>query len=143
MITGPLSEQWTSFLSEDEKEVLRDLDRSNQRLADLVQSGAASDLDITSFRRHRAQTLSDMKKRAEKRIAAYIVNRAKGRFACWDLIRRLRNPVETVSMDAFTISEHFAEVFHDMRAPLILDLNQLGLSPPSVLRSICSPTRNW
>jgi hypothetical protein len=68
MTTGPLSEQWTSFLSEDEKEVLRDLDRSNQRLADLILSNAASDLDITAFRRHRAQALSDLKKKAEKEL---------------------------------------------------------------------------
>jgi hypothetical protein len=128
--TGSLSEQWTSFLSEDEKEILRDLDRSNQRLAELIQSNRASSVDISSFRRLRAQTLAESKRKAEKRIAAFIVHRAKGRFACWDLIRRLRNPMETVSMDAFSIAEHFAEVFHDTTAPLILDLNQLGLPPP-------------
>ncbi len=130
VLSGPLSEQWTSFLSEEEKEILRDLDRSNQRLAELVQINAASDYDITAFRRQRAQTLSEAKKRAEKRIAGFIVHRAKGRFACWDLIRRLRNPVETVSMDAFTVAEHFAEVFHNISAPLILDLAQMDLPPP-------------
>ncbi len=130
-VSGSLGEQWTSFLSEDEKEVLRDLERSNQRLAGMVQSGSASDTDISEFRRYYSQTLSNSKKLAEKRVASFITNRAKGRFACWDLIRRLRNPVETVSMDAFSIAEHFAEVFHDSREPLILDLNQLGLLPPS------------
>jgi hypothetical protein len=88
----------------------------------LVKVNAASDYDITAFRRHRAQTLFKAKKKAEKRIVAFIVHRAKGRFACWDLIRRLRNPVETVSMEAFTVAEHFAEVFHNTSAPLILDL---------------------
>ncbi len=129
-VSGSLGEQWTSFLSEDEKEILRDLERSNQRLAGLVQSGCASGSDISEFRRYYSLTLSNSKKAAEKRIASYITNRAKGRFACWDLIRRLRSPVETVSMDAFSIAEHFAEVFHDSNEPLILDLNQLGLPPP-------------
>ncbi len=30
-LSGPLTKQWTSFLSEEEREILRDLDRSNQR----------------------------------------------------------------------------------------------------------------
>jgi hypothetical protein len=103
----------------------------NQRIAELIQSNKASSIDIASFRRHRAQTLAESKRKAEKRIAAFMVNRAKERFTCWDLIRRLRKPIETVSMDAFSIAEHFAEVFHDTTAPLILDLNQLGIPPPS------------
>ncbi len=110
IVTGPLSEQWTSFLAEDEKEILHDLDQSDQRLAELIQSNRASSVDITEFRRYRARILLESKRKAEKRIAAFIVNRAKGCFACWDLIRRLRNPVETVSIDAFSIAEHFAEV---------------------------------
>jgi hypothetical protein len=70
--SGSMGEQWTSFLSEDEKEILRDLERSNQRSADLVQSGLASDTDVTAFRRHYSLTLSNSKKAAEKRIASFI-----------------------------------------------------------------------
>jgi hypothetical protein len=73
------------------------------------------------------------KRLAEKRIAAFIVKRAKGRFACWDLIRRLRCPSQTVAIDAYSMIEHFEEVFHDPRAPMIFDVDQLGLSPPDFL----------
>jgi hypothetical protein len=131
MNSGPLLEQWTSFLSEDEKEVLRDLETTNQRLAGLHQSNPSlAHHDIAAFRRHYGSQVREAKRVAEKRIAAFIVRRAKGRFACWDLLKRLRNPVESVSMDAFAIAEHFAEVFHDSSAPLILNLDQLGLPPP-------------
>ncbi len=58
------------------------------------------------------------------------MKRAKGRFACWDLIQRLRRPVQSVAIDACTMCEHFDEVFHDRSEPVFLDLSQLDIEPP-------------
>jgi hypothetical protein len=63
-------------------------------------------------------------------MGAFIVKRAKGRFACWDLIRRLRNPPQAVAVDTRTLCDHFDEVFHSSTAALVLSLDQLGIHPP-------------
>ncbi len=57
------------------------------------------------------------------------MRRAKGHFACWDLVRRLRSPSQAVAIDVRTMIDHFVEVFHDPHAPLIIDVSHLHILP--------------
>jgi hypothetical protein len=113
---------------------LLDLEQTSARLAREIRDGLPPSREVGEFRAQFKRAFSQAKRTAEKQTASFLVKRAKGRFACWDLIQRLRRPVQSVAIDACTMSEHFDEVFHDRSEPLFLDLSQLGIFPPSDFR---------
>ncbi len=119
-----------SFLPDDARETLDDLDTSHERLIIRFKAGLISRGDLALFRQDYREQYLEAKKIAEKRMGAFIVRRAKGRFACWDLIRRLRNPPQAVAVDTRTLCDHFDEVFHSPNAALVFSLDQLGIHPP-------------
>ncbi len=126
----PTAEAWMNFLPDDLKETLADMAQSHSRIGGLLEQGRISEVDLALFRRQYRDTLNQARKVAEKRIGAFLARRAKGRFACWDLIKRLRNPPLAVAIDAYTMQEHFIEVFHDQQAALILSLDHLNIHEP-------------
>jgi hypothetical protein len=125
-----VSQQWMNFLPDEMKEHLWDLEQTHQRIAQQVTQTGVAHPDHSSFRIVYRDAFSRARRVAERRIGAHLARKAKGRFACWDLIKKLRNPTQTVAIDAFTLSAHFESVFHSTDDPLILSLDQLGLLPP-------------
>ncbi len=124
-------EAWMNFLPDDLKETLADMAQTQRRIGGLISQNRISEVDLSNFRQQYKNTLTRARGVAEKRIGAFLAQRAKGRFACWDLIKRLRNPPLAVAIDAFTMQEHFREVFHSQEAALILTLNQLQIREPA------------
>jgi hypothetical protein len=119
-----------NFLPDEMKDHLIDLEQTHQRIAQQVTQTGVAHADHASFRTVYQNAFSRARRVAEKRIGAHLARKAKGRFACWDLVKKLRNPTQAVAIDAYTLSEHFESVFHSTNDPLILNLDQLGLLPP-------------
>ncbi len=125
-----VTQQWMNFLPDEMKDHLMDLEQTHQRIVHQVTQTGVAHADHSSFRMVYQVAFSRARRVAEKRIGAHLARKAKGRFACWDLIKKLRNPTQAVAIDAYTISSHFETVFHSTDDPLILNLDQLGLLPP-------------
>ncbi len=128
--TRNMPEQWMNFLPDDLKDHLLDLEQSHQRIVSQFTQTSIVHPDHSSFRVVYRDAFARARRIAERRIAAHLSRRAKGRFACWDLIKKLRNPSQPVAIDAYTLSSHFQSVFHSTSEPLVLTLEQLGLLPP-------------
>jgi hypothetical protein len=125
-----VSQQWMNFLPDELKDHLMDLEQTHQRLVlQITQTGVVPS-DHSSFRIIYQNAFSRARRIAERRIGAHLARKAKGRFACWDLIKKLRNPTQAVAIDAYTLSSHFESVFHSSGDALILSLDELGILPP-------------
>jgi hypothetical protein len=125
-----VSQQWMNFLPDELKDHLMDLEQTHQRIVQQFTQTGVVHPDHSSFRVTYQAAFSRARRVAERRIGAHLARKAKGRFACWDLIKKMRNPTQAVAIDAYSLSSHFESVFHSSSDALVLNLDQLGLLPP-------------
>jgi hypothetical protein len=62
--------------------------------------------------------MKKVKRLASRNLDRLVAKRARSRFLCWDVLKRLRSPVGSVDIDHSILLNHFQNIFFSSSEPL-------------------------
>ncbi len=81
-------------------------------------TGRFSQVEISDFRSAYRTFMLKTKKLATRNLDRFISRRARSRFLCWDVLKRLRSPAGTVDIDHAVLVNHFKGIFFTSNEPI-------------------------
>lgn len=81
-------------------------------------TGRFSQNEISEFRERYRNFMKRARRTATRNLDRFISRRARSRFLCWDVLKRLRSPAGSVDIDHAILVDHFRSIFFTSSEPL-------------------------
>jgi hypothetical protein len=81
-------------------------------------TGRFSQTEVQEFRESYRTFMKNTKRIASRNLDRFISKKARSRFLCWDVLKRLRSPAGSVDIDHSVLVDHFKSIFFTNKEPL-------------------------
>ncbi len=113
---------WWRYVPTESRDLVKQLELEAKYIFDnwCGQTGSVSLSEVVAARRHLNSVSMRIRREADKEIQREMGKDFPNQALCWKILRKIRNPVESVKIDIGTLTNHFTNVFHRRDRPVLI-----------------------